>query len=390
MPPGVVRFQYMKIIIAPDSFKGSLTASEAAQAIETGIMRVFDDVECVSVPMADGGEGTVRSLVDATGGRIVSVRVTDPLGRPTNAEYGILGDGRTAVIEMAAASGIQFVDETTRNLLITTTYGTGELIKDALDRGVDEIIVGLGGSATNDGGAGMAQALGIRLFDENGSPLPFGGAALAGLTKLDVSGLDPRLADVTIRLASDVTNPLTGVRGASAVFGPQKGATPDIVEQLDAALSHYAAVIREQLGREVETVPGAGAAGGLGAGFLAFTEAGMRSGIDVVVEATGLAELAKGADCCFTGEGGIDFQTQYGKTPMGVARAVKQASPDCMVVALAGNVGEGIDQLYDLGIDAIFGIMPGVSTMRDAVDHAADNLTRTAENVARLIKRAMR
>lgn len=380
----------MKIVIAPDSFKGSLTASEAAQAIEAGILRVFNDAECVSVPMADGGEGTVRSLVDATGGRIVSVLVTDPLGRPTNAEYGILGDGRTAVIEMAAASGIQYVDETTRNPLITTTYGTGELIKDALDQGVAEIIVGLGGSATNDGGAGMAQALGVRLLDENDAPVPFGGAALAGLAKLDVSGLDPRLADVSIRLASDVTNPLTGVRGASAVFGPQKGATPDMVEQLDAALSHYAAVVREQLGREVESVPGAGAAGGLGAGFLAFTEANMRSGIDLVVEATGLARLAQGADYCFTGEGGIDFQTQYGKTPMGVARAVKQASPDCTVVALAGNVGEGIDQLYDLGIDAIFGIMPGVATMRDAVDHASDNLTRTAENVARLIKRTIR
>ena len=354
----------MKIVIAPDSFKGSLTAREAAQSIESGILRVLPEAECVSIPMADGGEGTVQSLVDATGGRIMRVLVTDPLGHPTNAEYGILGDGRTAVIEMAAASGIQYIDETTRNPLIATTYGTGELIKDALE-----------------------QALGVRLLDDNGAPLPFGGAALAELSEVDVSGLDPRLADVRIRLASDVTNPLTGVRGASAVFGPQKGATPDMVERLDDALAHYAAVIRKQLGREVETVPGAGAAGGLGAGFLAFTEASMRSGVDLVIEATGLAGLAAGADYCFTGEGGIDFQTQYGKTPMGVARAVKQASPDCTVVALAGSIGEGIDQLYDLGIDAIFGIMPGVSTMRDAVDHAADNLARTAENVARLLAR---
>lgn len=377
----------MKIIIAPDSFKGSLTAQEAVQAIRTGILRALPEAECVGVPMSDGGEGTVRSLVDATGGRIVRVSVTDPLGRPTNAEYGILGDERTAVIEMAAASGIQYVDETTRNPLTATTYGTGELIKDALDRGVTDIIVGLGGSATNDGGAGMAQALGVRLLDADGMPLPFGGAALAELSTVDTSGLDPRLAGARIRLASDVTNPLTGARGASVVFGLQKGATADMVERLDAALSHYAAVIREQLGREIESVPGAGAAGGLGAGFLAFTEASMQSGVDLVVEATGLTSLAKGADYCLTGEGGVDSQTQYGKTPMGVARAVKQASPNCTVVALAGCIGPGADRLYDLGIDAIFGITQGVCTMHDAIDHAADNLSRTAENVARLLAR---
>lgn len=377
----------MKIVIAPDSFKGSLTAQEAVQAIRAGILRALPEAECIGVPMADGGEGTVRSLVDATGGRVVHVSVTDPLGRPTHAEYGILGDGRTAVIEMAAASGIQYVDETTRNPLTATTYGTGELIEDALDHGMDDIIVGLGGSATNDGGAGMAQALGVRLLDADGVPLPFGGAALAELSTVDMSGLDPRLAGVRIRLASDVTNPLTGARGASAVFGPQKGATAGMVERLDGALAHYAAVIREQLRREIESVPGAGAAGGLGAGFLAFTEASMQSGIDLVIEATGLIALAEGADYCFTGEGSIDSQTQYGKTPVGVARAVKQASPNCTVVALAGCVGTGVDQLHDLGIDAIFGIMPGVCTMRDAVDHAVENLSRTAENVARLLAR---
>jgi glycerate 2-kinase len=377
----------VKIVIAPDSFKGSLTAQETVRAIQEGVLRALPEAECVGVPMADGGEGTVRSLVDATGGHIICVPVTDPLCHPTAAEYGILGNGRTAVIEMAAASGIQYVDEATRDPLVATTYGTGELIKDALDRGVTDIIVGLGGSATNDGGAGMAQALGVRLLDANGDSLPFGGAALAELSAVDVSGLDPRLAKVRIRLASDVTNPLTGVRGASAVFGPQKGATPGMVERLDGALAHYAAVIRRQLGREVDAVPGAGAAGGLGAGFLAFTDASMRSGVDLVVEATGLAQLASGADYCFTGEGCIDFQTQYGKTPMGVARAVKHVSPNCTVVALAGCVGAGVDQLYDLGIDAIFGITPGVCTMSDAVGHAADNLSRTAENVARLLAR---
>lgn len=375
----------MKIVIAPDSFKGSLTARQAADAIEAGVRRAIPDAECVKIPMADGGEGTVRSLVDATGGAIVTARVTDPLGLPTDAEYGILGDGRTAVIEMAAASGIQYVDETTRNPLITTTYGTGELIRDALDHGVEAIIVGLGGSATNDGGAGMAQALGVRLLDAAGRDLPFGGSALADLADVDCSGVDPRLGTVDIRLACDVTNPLTGPRGASAVFGPQKGATPTMVERLDRALAHYAAVIRERLGREVDTVPGAGAAGGLGAGFLAFTDATMSSGVDIVVDATGLKDKAAGADWCITGEGGIDSQTRYGKTPMGVARAVREASPGCHVVALAGNIGRGVEQLYELGFDAIFGIMPGVATMREAVDNAAANVERTAENVARMI-----
>lgn len=377
----------MKIVIAPDSFKGSLTALEAARAMEAGVLRACPDAQCVTVPMADGGEGTVRSMVDATGGRLASARVTDPLGRSACAEYGILGDGHTAVIEMAAASGLQYVDDATCSPLTATTYGTGELIRDALDRGVTDLIVGLGGSATNDGGAGMAQALGVRFLDDHGESLPFGGGALARLAKVDVSGMDARLAGVRIRLASDVTNPLTGPRGASLVFGAQKGASPAVAAQLDAALAHYAAVIRRQLGHDVETLPGAGAAGGLGAGFLAFTDAVMQSGVDVVVEATGLAALARGADLCLTGEGRIDGQTRFGKTPVGVARAVKSASPNCVVVALAGGVGDGVDQLYALGIDAIFGILPGVATLHDAMDQAAAHLESTACNVTRLLLR---
>ena len=379
----------MNIVIAPDSFKGSLTALEAARAIEAGVRRADPAAQCVVVPMADGGEGTVRSLVDATGGRLASAQVTDPLGRPTRAEYGILGDGRTAAIEMAAASGLQYVDDATHNPMITTTYGTGELIRDALDRGVTDLIVGLGGSATNDGGAGMAQALGVRFLDDHDEPLPFGGAALARLARVDVSGLDARLADVRIRLASDVTNPLTGPHGASLVFGAQKGATPAMAAQLDAALGHYAAVIRRQLGRDIERLPGAGAAGGLGAGFLAFTNAAMQSGVELVVEATGLKSLAQDADLCFTGEGRVDGQTRFGKTPVGVARAVKAASPNCTVIALAGSVGDDVDQLYDLGIDAIFGIMPGPATLKDAVEQASGNLERAAYNVTRLLLRRM-
>lgn len=375
----------MKIIIAPDSFKGCMSARQAAEAMEHGVHHVLPDAECVLVPMADGGEGTVQSLVDATGGTLLEATVTGPLGTPVHAQYGMLGDGCTAVIEMAAASGIGYVDETTRDPRITTTYGVGELILDALDHGVTAFILGLGGSATNDGGTGMAQALGAHLLDAQGNELPFGGAALAGLATIDVSDLDSRIATADIRLASDVTNPLTGPQGASSVFGPQKGADASMVAELDAALHHYASIVARDLGRDVETVPGAGAAGGLGAGFLAFTGARMRSGVSLAVEATGLKTLTAGADWCFTGEGGIDSQTQYGKTPIGVARAVKEAAPHCPVVAFAGNVGSGVEELYSQGIDAVFGIVPGPQNLRQALACGAENLERCAANVTRLI-----
>ena len=375
----------MKIIIAPDSFKGCMSARQAAEAMEHGVHHVLPDAECVLVPMADGGEGTVQSLVDATGGTLLEATVTGPLGTPVHAQYGMLGDGCTAVIEMAAASGIGYVDETTRDPRITTTYGVGELILDALDHGVTAFILGLGGSATNDGGAGMAQALGAHLLDAQGNELPFGGAALAGLAAIDVSDLDSRIAAASIRLASDVTNPLTGPQGASSVFGPQKGADASMVAELDAALHHYASIVARDFGRDVETVPGAGAAGGLGAGFLAFTGARMQSGVSLVAEATGLKTLAAGADWCFPGEGGIDSQTQYGKTPIGVARAVKEAAPHCPVVAFSGNVGSGVEELYSQGIDAVFGIVPGPQNLRQALACGAENLERCAANVTRLI-----
>lgn len=377
----------VKVLIAPDSFKGSLTAKQAADAIETGVLKAVPNAQCVKVPMADGGEGTVQSLVDATNGKIVTVKVTGPLSAPVDAAYGLLGDGKTAVIEMAAASGIQFVDDQTKNPFITTTRGTGELIENALDRGISNIIVGLGGSATNDGGSGMARALGVRFLDGRGDSLPEGGLALEDLATIDVSDLDPRLDGVSITLASDVTNPLTGPTGASAVFGPQKGATPEMVERLDASLKHYAKLIDRQLGRDIADIPGAGAAGGLGAGFLAFTDARMRSGVETVVEVTGLKSKACDVDYCFTGEGGIDFQTQYGKTPMGTAQAVKEVAPDAKVIALAGNVGDGVEVLYGLGIDAIFGVLPGACALSEAIreDNAERNISRTAENVMRLL-----
>ncbi|PJM74146.1 glycerate 2-kinase [Bifidobacterium primatium] len=400
----------MKFVIAPDSFKGCMTARQAAEAMRAGLRRVFPDAEYVMVPMADGGEGTVQSLVDATGGELRQATVLDPLQRRAVAEYGLLGAaagidgaaagadadvaagaasdsaGLTAVIEMAAASGIQFVNDKTRNPLVTTTYGTGQLIRAALDDGARTIILGVGGSATNDGGAGMAEALGVRFLDVDGNPIPRGGGFLDRLDHIDVSGIDPRIAETRMLIASDVTNPLVGPKGASAVFGPQKGATPDMVARLDANLTHYADVIRRDLGIEVADAPGAGGAGGLGAGLLAFTKSTMRSGVEIVSQTVRLADRAIGADYCLTGEGGIDFQTQYGKTPMGVAQAVHRGNPEIGVIALAGYVGEGIDQLYGLGIDAVFGIVPAAVPLDRALADGPANLERTAENVGRLIR----
>ncbi|MBJ7691004.1 glycerate kinase [Weissella confusa] len=375
----------MKFVIAPDSFKESMTAKAAAVAIQAGLQKIYPDADYELVPMADGGEGTVQSLVDTTEGEIITADVQNPLDETVSAFYGVLGDQQTAVIEMSAASGIQFVTTETKNPLITTTYGTGQLIKDALDRGMRRFIIGLGGSATNDGGAGMAEALGVRFLDENGQQIARGGAALATLHEIDMSNLDPRVAESEFLLASDVTNPLVGETGASAVFGPQKGATPAMVAELDAALTNYAAVIKAQLGVDLANTPGAGAAGGLGAGMLAFTQAKMQSGISLVVEATELVAKAANADVAFVGEGAIDFQTQYGKTPMGAAQAVKQASPNAKVIGLAGYVGDGIDALYDLGIDAVFSIVPGAVDLPTAMKTGEANLTRTAENIARLL-----
>ncbi|MBF8419099.1 glycerate kinase family protein [Heyndrickxia coagulans] len=370
-------------LLAPDSFKESMTAKEVCAAMEAGIKKAIPDAVCIQVPMADGGEGTVQSLVDATGGTIYQQTVTGPLGHPVTACYGILGDGETAVIEMASASGIHLVTKETKNPLVTTTYGTGELIKACLDKKVKQILIGIGGSATNDGGAGMAQALGAKFLDERGGMLPFGGGALGDLAEIDLAGLDPRLKEVQIFVASDVTNPLCGENGASHVFGPQKGATKEMVALLDTNLSHYAAIIKEQLGKDVAEVPGAGAAGGLGAGLMVFTDAVLKSGIELVVEYTGLEQKVKDADIVLTGEGSIDFQTQFGKAPYGVARAAKKHGKP--VIAVAGYVGEQIDVLYEKGIDAIFGILPRPMALEDALKTGAANIERTCENIARLL-----
>lgn len=372
-----------KYVVAPDSFKESMTAKEVCDAMEKGIKKADSAAEVIKVPMADGGEGTVDSLVDATNGQRVIVEVTGPLGNKISAYYGILGNGTTAVIEMAKASGLEIVEKKKRNLMITTTFGTGELIRDALDHNVKEIIIGLGGSSTNDGGSGMAQALGAKLLDQNNNQISFGGGNLDKLDKIDISDLDSRLQDVKIILASDVTNPLIGKDGASRVFGPQKGATPEMVEKLENNLQHYAKIIKRDLNKDVASVSGAGAAGGLGAGLMAFTTCKMRQGVDIAIEVTKLEEKVKSADYVFTGEGGTDFQTKFGKTPYGVAKLGKKYHKP--VISLAGYLGEGIDSLYSEGFTAIFGIIPGACDLSTALKNGPSNVARTTENIVRLL-----
>ena len=374
----------MKIIIAPDSFKESMTAKEACEAIEKGMKIALPNAEFIKVPMADGGEGTTQSLVDATEGKMYFVETTGPLGEKVKSKFGILGNGEIAVLEMASTSGLELVPREKRNPMITTTYGTGELIKKAMDMGAKTILIGIGGSATNDGGAGMIQALGGKLLDENGKQISFGGGELSKIKKIDLSELDSRIKNIKFIAACDVQNPLTGETGAANVFGRQKGATEEMVKILDDNLKHYAELIRQDVKVDVENIPGAGAAGGLGAGLMAFLNAELRKGIDIVVEYSKLEEKIKGADFVITGEGSIDSQTRFGKTPYGVVSVAKKYGvPN---ITLAGNVSKDIEILYDYGFDAIFSIMQGVDNLDNALKNGKVNLEKTAENIARLIR----
>lgn len=373
----------MKIIIAPDSFKESLSSLEVASAIEAGFKEVFPQAEYVKLPIADGGEGTVEALVVATGGRVVETEVCGPLNEKVRAFYGICGDGRTAVIEMAAASGLALVPLDLRNPLLTTSYGTGELIRIALDAGYRDFIVGIGGSATNDGGAGMLQALGVRFLDENEEEIGFGGGSLSNLTRIDVSGLDLRLSDACIEVACDVKNPLTGPIGASAVFGPQKGASPAMAAELDRCLVHYAGLVRRDLGRDVEQEAGAGAGGGMGAALLAFLPARLRPGVQIVIEHIGLDELMADADLVITGEGCIDGQSVFGKAPIGIAEVAKKHGVP--VIAIAGSLGQGVEDVRQCGITALFSVVPGPCSLEQALAAAEDNVRMTAKNLAAVI-----
>ncbi|MCI7479483.1 MAG: glycerate kinase [[Pasteurella] aerogenes] len=376
----------MKIIIAPDSFKESLTALEVAEAIETGFKRIFPHAEYVKVPMADGGEGTVQSLVDATQGELIQTEVTAPLGNKVMATWGLSGDKQTAIIEMAAASGLHLVPLNQRNPLLTTSLGTGELIRAALDFGVNKIILGIGGSATNDGGVGMLQALGIRCLDHQGQEIGFGGKNLANIQQIDLSALDPRLQQVEIEVACDVTNPLCGDNGASAIFGPQKGANAEMVKQLDQALAHFAQQVKAQLDLNIRDQAGAGAAGGMGGGVLLLPKVRLKSGVNIVLDTVQLSDKLQDADLVITGEGRMDGQTAQGKTPVGVALAAKTANKP--VIAIVGCLREDYEVVYDKGIDAVFPIIRQLDNLENTLKNGRENLISCAQNVARLYQLA--
>ncbi|KRG16179.1 glycerate kinase [Lederbergia galactosidilytica] len=371
----------MKIVIAPDSFKGSVSAQEAALSIERGVRRAYTHAETVLVPVADGGEGTMENLVAATNGQEIEVAVTGPLGLPVQAKFGVLGDQQTCVIEMASASGLHTIEASERNPLKATTYGTGELIKRALDMGYRDFVLALGGSATNDGGAGMLQALGLKLLDQSGREIGYGGGELEKLAQVESEQLDQRIKESHFLIASDVDNPFIGENGASYVFGPQKGATPEMVEILDHNLSHWADLIEETTNIRVHDRPGAGAAGGIGGAFQAFFPAEMKRGIDVVLDYMNLAEKLVNADLVITGEGQVDFQTAYGKTPMGVAEMAKKQHVPTIIVA--GSVGEKIEALYPYGVIGIYSMVNGPMKLEEAIDNAEILLEQVAEQLCR-------
>ena len=371
----------MKIIIAPDSFKGSLSAVEAANAINRGIKKVFSEAETVLLPIGDGGEGTMETLVAATGGKILTVSVIGPLGNQIEAAYGVLGDGETCVIEMASASGLHLVPEDNFVPLKATTYGTGQLIQQALNDGFSSFIIGLGGSATNDGGAGMLQALGLRILDELGNEIDQGGGELNKVNRLELDSFDKRIKDSKFIIASDVQNPLIGPNGASHVFGPQKGATAEEVDLLDSNLTNWADVVAKETGIKLHNQPGAGAAGGIGGAFQAFFPVEMKRGVDVVLDYIKLEAELINVDLVITGEGQVDSQTAFGKTPLGVAQMAK--SRNVPTVILAGSIGEGIEVLHDFGVVSINSIINSPMSLKEAIDNAEELLASSAEQVIR-------
>lgn len=370
----------MKIIIAPDSFKESLTSLEVATAVESGFKEVYPKADFRKLSIADGGEGTVEALIAATNGKIITTNVVGPLGNKIKSFYGVCGDNKTAVIEMAASSGLDLIAQEKRNPLITTSFGTGELILKALDAGYRKFVIGIGGSATNDAGAGMLQALGVKLLDDKGQDIEYGGQSLAKLAKIDINGLDSRIKDSCIEVACDVNNPLTGLLGASAVFGPQKGATPEMVKTLDGCLSYFAYIVKSDLDKEIDKQPGSGAAGGMGASLLGFLDAKLRSGVDIIIEYTNFKNLVQDADLVITGEGRIDSQSIYGKAPIGIAKVAKEYGVP--VIAIAGSLGSDAHVVKDYGIDAVFSVVNTPCTLDDALKNAAKNVQITAKNIA--------
>ena len=377
----------MKIVIAPQAFKGSISALDAAQAMRKGILAVFPDADAVLVPVADGGDGTLETLVEGSDGEIREAEVTGPLGERRAAQWGAMGDGVTAVIEMARTSGLALVPLDRRDPLNATTYGLGEIVRAALDDGFRRFIMGIGGSATNDAGAGMAQALGVRLLDDAGNELPHGGAALANLSRIDMSGVDPRISESDFLVACDVSNPLTGPEGASAIYGPQKGATPEMVQTLDAALLHFSEIVRRDIGAEIDQLQGAGAAGGLGGGMVAFLDAELRAGVDIVLDTVGLDDALEGADLVLTGEGALDYQTVYNKAPVGVAERAKRLG--IPVIAIAGTLGDRYQLVHEHGIDAAVAITNAPMGLEEASSRAAELITDATEQAMRMMKVGM-
>ena len=375
----------MKILVAPNAFKEALSAKEAGEAIKGGLLRALPNSDIVVLPIADGGDGTIEVLVEATNGEFIEKEVTGPLGERVVAKFGILGDGETAVIEMARSSGLALVPKEKRNPAITTTYGVGELIRSALERGAKRILVGIGGSATNDGGAGMAQALGAKLLDKDGNELPFGGLALKDLASIDISNFHPLAKECEVIVMADVKNPLCGPEGASYVYGPQKGGTKELIEELDRALFNFAQVIKRDLGKDILNLPGAGAAGGLGGGLVAFLNARLRPGIDVVLEILNIEERLKGVDIVISGEGKIDGQTIFGKGPAGIAKKAKEKA--IPVILLGGAVDEDADILRKEGlVDASFSITRGPITLEESIRQTREQLEWISYQIGGLVK----
>jgi len=377
----------MKILVAPQEFKGSISALSAAEAAKTGILRVFPQAEVVLCPVADGGDGTLETLVEVSGGEVKTCSVQNPIGETIQAQWGAMGDGVTAVIEMARTSGLALLSLGERDPLNASTYGLGQAISEALDEGFRRFIVGIGGSATNDAGAGMAQALGANLLDDQGNTINFGGAALSNLQTVDISNMDSRIKDSKFLVACDVSNPLTGEEGASAVYGPQKGATPEMVRSLDDALSNFATVVKKDLKKDVSEISGAGAAGGLGAGMMAFMGAELKAGVDIVLETVNLRDKLASVDLVITGEGGLDFQTVYNKAPIGVARMASEHN--IPTIAIAGLLGSNFKVVHEHGIRAATSIVDGPITLEEASERAFELISDSVEESLRFISVGM-
>jgi glycerate kinase len=373
----------VKILIAPDSFKDSLSAVEVADCIEQGIKNYSPEMNCIKIPLADGGEGTVDAILHATGGNKISARVKDPLFREIEGFWGLLPDNETAIIEMAAASGLELLSTEERNPMLASTIGTGQLIQSAIDYGCKKIYIGIGGSATNDGGAGMAKVLGAKLMDEDGEEIDDGAMHLSKIASIDLSGFDPRINDCEIIVISDVQNPLCGENGASYIYGPQKGADPEMVIQLDLNLHQFGKIMEIHFNKEITTLPGAGAAGGLGAGLVAFCNADIRPGFETISEITKLENFIQEADLIFTGEGKLDYQTKFGKVPYGVSQLSKKYNKP--VIGIAGSLGKGYMELYKYGFQSILSITEGPVSLEDAITNVRSLISKTAERIIRII-----